>query len=204
MEGFYERIRDDNAIVRVTAKKGEQATAATGFFYGKHDFIITAGHVAAFASPSNNISIRFRHADEEFACTTVFVSSNFLDFAVLRVANPRNHGFMFCSSHLRPAMNVYAVGFQDNDLKMSKGTVTLKGFTFSTDARADNCFSGGVILNASFYEALGVIKDCTGELANVTNFTPCLSIYDQIINYNNSQDTVKIPNINEYNWPDSN
>ena len=205
MEGdIYERIRDKNAIVRVTAKNGERVMAATGFFYGIHDFIITAGQVAAFASPANNIKSRFQQSEEEFACTTAFVARNLI-FTVLRVANSRSHGFMFCSPHFSNAMNVYAIGYQDNDLKISKGTVTSKGFaSHSTDARADNCFSGGVILNASFYEALGVIKDCTGELANVTNFTPCLSIYDQIINYNNSQDTVKIPNINEYNWPDSN
>ena len=91
MEGdIHERIQADKAIFRVTAKNGEQVMAATGFFYGKHDFLITAGHVAAFASPADNITIRFQHSEEEVACTTVFVSS-ILDFAVLRVAKPIPH-----------------------------------------------------------------------------------------------------------------
>ena len=204
MEGdIYERIRDKNAIVRVTAKNGERVMAATGFFYGIHDFIITAGQVAAFASPANNIKSRFQQSEEEFACTTAFVARNLI-FTVLRVANSRSHGFMFCSPHFSNAMNVYAIGYQDNDLKISKGTVTSKGFaSHSTDARADNGFSGGVIVNASVYEAVGVINDCTDEPVDVTYFTPCGVIHAHIMNYNNSPNTVQIPNLDEHYWPDS-
>ena len=96
MEGdIYDRIQADKAIVCVAAKNGEQVMAATGFFYGKHDFLITAGHVAAFASPADNITIRFQHSEEEFACTTAFVSDS--DFAVLRVTKPITHSFLYCN-----------------------------------------------------------------------------------------------------------
>ena len=48
----FERIKNQNSIVMVTAKNGEQFTSGSGFFYGWHDFLITAGHLAAFASPA--------------------------------------------------------------------------------------------------------------------------------------------------------
>ena len=177
--------------------------AATGFFYGKHDFLITAGHVAAFASPADNITIRFQHSEEEVACTTVFVSS-ILDFAVLRVAKPIPHSFLYCTYiYLSHGMNIYAIGYQDNNLKMSKGTVTSKRFQFFTDAKTDSGFSGGVILYAFIPEVIGVIKDCVGEVSFVTNFIPCAMIYPAINDFNRSATTIKIPNLDQYNWPNS-
>ena len=102
-------------------------------------------------------------------------------------------------------MNIYAIGYQGNDLKMSEGTVkTSTGFHFFTDAKTHSGFSGGVILYARVPEVIGVIKDCVGEASFVTNFIPCGLIYCHIKGFNRSATTVKIPNLDEYNWPNSN
>ena len=74
---------------------------------------------------------------------------------------------------------------------------------FFTDAKTDSGFSGGVILYAFIPEVIGVIKDCVGEVSFVTNFIPCAMIYPAINDFNRSATTIKIPNLDQYNWPNS-
>ena len=95
-------------------------------------------------------------------------------------------------------MTVYSMGFQRGELLLSKGVVTSKGFTYSTDARCDKGYSGGAIISASTSEVIGVIKGSIGEVILVTDFIPCLLIYGEINNFNTTA-TVQIPNLDQYN-----
>lgn len=142
----------------------------TGFHFGTHDLVITAGHASQVPQPDQpgqtrpaaQYKITSPEGKVEDATEVGRPNLNF-DCMVLQRAST---GSVLYSAVASPGDTVYVLGFPPGSLKpaVSKGMVSTRAAsTFQVLAHAAHGWSGGLVVNFRS-EVVGMVKGGTNEM----------------------------------------
>lgn len=196
-EQIYKNLISINLVVKIIFKTrpdengNRNEITGTGWFYCDDNYIITVDHIGQVSSLEPVVYFK----DGKYCEANIVYKDDNFDICILKLKEDIEHGKLFCSPPLTPGSICYSVGFIE-DIYLNKGNLQILNNQIAlVDARCDNGYSGGPIIEASTKRVIGIIKGGIGKTILATQIIPSITINTLIMQYNYNNVKNKIPEL---------